>query len=159
VIEESARVVAVGDGHVWVEAERKSACGSCSVNKGCGTSVLGKLFGGRHAQLRAIDPIGVGLGDEVVLGVREDALVRGSLAVYAVPLLALVAGALIAALLLPAAPASEPWIALAGLAGLGSGLGWLRWFGNRISRDPRYQPIVLRRIHRIHVPGDGVLAP
>ena len=48
-VEERARVVALGPGLAWVETERRSACGSCPSSIGCATPVLGRLAGsGTH---------------------------------------------------------------------------------------------------------------
>ncbi|MGA7801176.1 MAG: SoxR reducing system RseC family protein [Gammaproteobacteria bacterium] len=146
-IEESARVVALDGEFAWVETERKSACGSCAANKGCGTAALAKVLGQRRTRVRALNRPGAAVGDEVLIGLDERALVRGSLAVYAVPLLALLAGALFGqymAVQLGLADV-EGTTVLAGLAGLGVGLLWLRGFGRRIQRDGRYQPVILRR--------------
>ncbi|ACL72172.1 SoxR reducing system RseC family protein [Thioalkalivibrio sulfidiphilus] len=156
-IEEQARVISVEQGHAWVETQRRSTCGSCAANKGCGTSVIAKMVGNRRSRVRAIDPVGVRLGDEVVVGIEEAALVRGSLAVYTVPLITLLVGALLARWLWPAA--GEPVVVLSGLAGLAAGLVWLRLFAGRVSSDPRYQPVILRRLHSLHPRANGVLAP
>ena len=73
---------------------------------------------------------------------------RGSLAVYAVPLLLLLAGAIIGELgagqgLWASAEAAS---LLLGVAGLVAGLLWLRYFSRRIHHDAYYQPVVLRRV-------------
>jgi sigma-E factor negative regulatory protein RseC len=156
-IEERARVISVDRGHAWVETRRQSTCGSCAANKGCGTSVLAKVLGKRRSRVRAIDPVGVRLGDEVLVGIAESALVRGSLALYTVPLIAMVGAAAVARGLWP--DAGEPVVILSGLGGLAAGLGWVRWFARRISNDPRYQPVILRRIGTAHPGADGVFAP
>jgi len=39
-IEETASVVALEDDFAWVETQRKSTCGACAVNKGCGAATL-----------------------------------------------------------------------------------------------------------------------
>jgi sigma-E factor negative regulatory protein RseC len=39
-IEETARDVALEDDFAWVETQRKSTCGACVVNKGCGAATL-----------------------------------------------------------------------------------------------------------------------
>ncbi|SEP99762.1 sigma-E factor negative regulatory protein RseC [Ectothiorhodospira magna] len=157
-IEETARVIAVDEpGFAWVETERKTACGTCSVNKGCGTSVIAKLFGQRRTQVRVIDPVGVTLGDEVIIGLEESALVRGSLAIYILPLVCLLIGAALGQWLW--AGYGELPVVLAGLAGLAAGLGAVGGFTRRIRRDPRYQPVVVRRLGPPVIRVHGVLAP
>lgn len=156
-IEERARVISVDQGHAWVETRRQTACGSCAASKGCGTSVIAKVLGNRRSRVRAIDPVGVRLGDEVLVGIEESALVRGSFAVYTMPLFTLLAAALAVRGLWPGA--GEPAVVLAGLAGLAAGLLWLRLFARRVSADPRYQPVILRRLSAPDPRADGVFAP
>ncbi|MDP1708057.1 MAG: SoxR reducing system RseC family protein [Gammaproteobacteria bacterium] len=146
-MEEQARVVALQPGFVWVETERKSTCGACSLSKGCGSAVLARLLGSRRTRIKAMNTLPVTVGDEVVLGLAEDALIRGSLVLYALPLLALLLGAFageyISALL--RLEQDETWIVLPALAGLAAGLAGVRVFARRIGDDVRYQPVVLRR--------------
>ena len=156
-IEERARVISVDRGHAWVETQRQSTCGSCAVNKGCGTSVLAKVLGKRRSRVRAIDSVGVNLGDEVMVGIEESALVRGSIAIYTAPLIGMLALALLASGLWP--DAGEPLVVLAGVGGFALGLAWIRLFSRRVSLDPRYQPVILRRLSTRDPHADGVLAP
>lgn len=155
-IEEHAVVVATEGEFAWVETERKSTCGSCAARKGCGTGVLAKVVGRRMTQVVALNRAGAAAGETVVVGIDERSLVRGSLAVYALPLLALFAGAL----------AGEFWLGpamgdlgaiLGGVGGLLTGLAWLRRFSRRSQTDPRYQPVVLRSLGPASPADPGVL--
>jgi sigma-E factor negative regulatory protein RseC len=143
VIEQAARVVKLEQGYAWVEAERKTGCGACAQQKGCGASLFDKLFGVKRARVRALNTLRAEVGDEVVIGVAEQAVLRGSWAVYAVPLLALLAFALGAEWL---AVGGELYTAAAAAVGFMAGQLWLRRYNARIAHDPRYQPVVLRRI-------------
>lgn len=145
-IEETGRVVNVGDGYAWIETEPANACGSCSARRGCGTSALAGLFGRRAAPLRVVNHISASVGDSVVIGIEEAGLVRGSLAVYAAPLAGLFAGGLLgryaAGVMLPGV--AEIASILGALAGLAAGLAWLRRFSRHTEQDARYQPVILR---------------
>ncbi|ANB02894.1 SoxR reducing system RseC family protein [Ectothiorhodospira sp. BSL-9] len=157
-IEENARVIAVDEpGFAWVDTQRKTACGSCAVSSGCGTSVIAKLFSAKRTQVRVIDPLGVKLGEEVMVGIEESALVRGSLAVYILPLITMLLAALAAQGLWSGA--GELPVVFAGLLGLGGGLGLVALYTRRIRRDPRFQPVVVRRLGPPVTPVEGVLAP
>ncbi|MFP4683129.1 MAG: hypothetical protein ACLFMW_05670 [Ectothiorhodospira sp.] len=46
-----------------------------------------------------------------------------------------------------------------GFLGLGAGLGGLALFTRRAARDPRYQPVVLRRLEIPLKGPEGILAP
>ena len=146
-IEESGRVVAVQGDFAWVESERTSACGSCAVRKGCGTSAIAKMFGQRRMRLRVLNRINARVGDTVVVGISESGLLRGSLAVYAAPLVGLFAGALsghFAARQLLAT--GSDLMAIGGaLAGFLMALFWLRRFSRTSAKDVAYQPVVLRQ--------------
>ncbi|MFP6848698.1 MAG: SoxR reducing system RseC family protein [Pseudomonas sp.] len=142
-IEEQGRVVAVEAGAVWVETLRKSTCSSCSVKAGCGQGLLDQLgAGGRRGYVRALSDLHLSVGDAVVIGVREELLVRGSLLVYLLPLLGLFAGAIAAEQL----ALSEPWVILSALSGFVVACAGVRWRSRQTATDPFLQPVVLRAL-------------
>lgn len=146
-IEARGRVVGDDGGHVWVETRRRSSCESCLASDGCGTAVLGKALGRRWSRVRALNGAGARVGDEVVVALAERALLAGSAALYLVPLLVMLClaalGQHLAGQLGLDADAAA---ALLGLAGLAGGFVWAGRFGRSVRRNPRYQPVVLRRI-------------
>jgi len=147
-LEETALVVEVDQDDVWVETQRRSACGSCSVNKGCGTAAISRALGKRRSIVRVLANMPLKAGDEVVIGIRERALVKGSLAVYAVPLALLLLGSLLGELgaqrfLWQSAEAAS---LVLGLSGFAAGLFWLRRFTRQIRNNADYQPVVLRKL-------------
>lgn len=140
-IEEQGRVVAVEKGAVWVEILRKTTCSSCSGHAGCGQVLMDRLGGARQrGYIRALSDQQLHVGAAVVIGVREEFLVRGSLLVYLLPLFGFFACGLLAQGL----GLGEPLAIFAG--GLGfilacSMVCWLSW----CNRDnPAMQPMVLR---------------
>lgn len=155
-IEESARVVAVEGDIAWVETRRQTACGSCAANKGCGTTVLAKVVGAKYSRLRVLNTISARTGDEVVIGIEENALLRGSVIMYALPILLMMVGAALGERLNEQLQLATPDAAsiAAGLAGLLAGFAWISRFAGKISRDGRYQPVMLRRADEmaVHAP-------
>lgn len=146
-IEETARVVAADGEFVWVETQRQSTCGGCAARQGCGTATLAKVLGQRRTRVRALNRDAARVGERVVVGIDEQALVRGSLAVYAAPLAGLLAGGILGALLQARLQLAGEALTLAGgVAGLIAGLLWVKGFTRRIRSDSRYQPVVLRRL-------------
>ncbi|WP_339487630.1 SoxR reducing system RseC family protein [Pseudomonas sp. EL_65y_Pfl2_R95] len=142
-IEEQGRVVAVESGAVWVETLRKSTCSTCSANAGCGQGLLDKLgVDSRRGYVRALSNLQLSVGDHVVIGVREDLLVRGSLLVYLMPLIGLFAAAVLADQL----SLSEPLVILSGFAGLAASWLGVRWRSSRVAEDPQLQPVVMRAV-------------
>jgi sigma-E factor negative regulatory protein RseC len=144
-IETPAVVVRLEGGLAHVESFGANGCGSCSPGKSCATASLGKLFGAKPRLFRALNQIGAKAGDSVVVGIADGALLRGSLAVYLLPLVLLVAGALIATWLAPGTEAREPWSIVGAAAGLVAGVIWLKLFTAKIASDPHFQPVVLRK--------------
>jgi len=147
VIEETAQVVEMGEGFVLVETQRRSTCGSCAVNKGCGTAVLSKVLGRYRTRIKALNTLSLTIGDEVVIGIRENALLLGSLAIYMIPLLTMLLTGFLGERLAMNAGITADWPGiLAGITGLILGFVWVKKFSNRISTDSDYQPVVLRKI-------------
>jgi sigma-E factor negative regulatory protein RseC len=145
-IEETGRVVKVQGDYAWIETGPAATCGSCSARKGCGTSVLASVFGRRRSPVRALNRAGARTGEQVVIGISESSLVRGSLAVYMVPLAGLLVGALAGRYFgMDLLPAYAELASIVGaVAGLLAGLAWLRFFSRASDRDERYQPVVMR---------------
>lgn len=142
-LEEQATVLNVEADAVWVEADRRKGCERCEAGQGCGGGVLGRLVVRGKSQVRAMNDLtGLQVGDQVVLGLDERLLLRGSLMTYLVPLLCLLAAALFAELALQA---SDLAVAAYGGLGLGAGLLILRSYTLRLTARGHLQPRVLRR--------------
>ncbi|MCK5666649.1 MAG: SoxR reducing system RseC family protein, partial [Thiotrichaceae bacterium] len=56
-IEEQAIVVNNEGRYVWVNTQRQSSCGQCSVKNGCGTQVLAKVLGNKIAYVRCLNTL------------------------------------------------------------------------------------------------------
>lgn len=144
-IEETGRVVAVEQGAVWVETIRKSACDSCSSQKGCGHSVLAKLGSGKN-HVRVLNNFSLSEGDEVVIGIPEDVVVKGSLMAYFLPLLTLLFASVVGQLMWD----TEAYTIGCGVAGLGVGFLLVRWHFLRNENNRRYQPSVVKAVSDSH---------
>lgn len=144
-LEAEGVVLSSGAGMAQVATSRASACGSCSGKQGCGVSSLGQLLGGKNGAFSVSDPIGVAVGERVVIGLEETALLKGSMLAYLLPLALLLAGAVAGSLLAPLPPADiyAMWGALAGLL---AGLGALRILGAGTRARQRYRPVIMRRV-------------
>ena len=147
-IEETGVVVEVNENDLLVTTNRKSTCGSCSAKAGCGTGVLDKWFNRKQNVVRVLNTRqqSVDVGNEVVIGVDESALVRGSAIVYILPLLIVFLFTFIADRFASnSLHVGEGFVILVALiAGVLSFMG-LKRFSNSIKHDPRYQPILLRK--------------
>lgn len=151
-IEEQAIVVDV-DGHrVWVETRRQSACGRCAANKGCGSAVLQKVFGNKRNILPVTGDLAVNVGERVIIGVDEDSLVKGSVAVYAMPVAMMIIFAVIGDVLATRVSVNPDIMSIAGaVTGLAVSIAGLRWYSGRTATDARYQPVLLRHEHHADI--------
>ncbi|TSA50414.1 MAG: Fis family transcriptional regulator [Nitrosomonadales bacterium] len=143
-IEEQAVVIRVDQDQAYLEIVRRSPCGLCGQTRGCGISLWGRLFGHRQSMFQASNGIAARAGDNVVVGVEEKALLASSLAVYGMPLLALLAGTALGTGLAPAAAARDLYSVLGAVAGLLLGLLWLKGHAAGRGMDARYRPVILR---------------
>lgn len=89
-ITEKGTVIALKDDRVWVQTIRQSACESCSARSGCGQRVLASASRGRANQILVENTVRARVGDDVTIGIDEQALLGASLIVYALPLLLMV---------------------------------------------------------------------
>ncbi len=133
-------VVAIEEGMAWVESARPSACGHCAAKGHCSAGLLGRaLSPGGASRIAVRDTHGLRVGEEVVLGLPEEGLMRAAWLLYGLPLAGFIGGL---ALL---QGAGEGWALLAGLLGLGAGLGLLRLLGRRAAAG-KAEPCILARI-------------
>jgi sigma-E factor negative regulatory protein RseC len=95
VITETGKVVALKGDRVWVQTIRTSACQSCAARNGCGQKVLAAASGGRANQILVTNSVDARVGDEVTIGIDEQALLGASLLVYALPLILMVAASVV----------------------------------------------------------------
>ena len=97
---ETGRVVALEEDGIWVETIRKSTCGTCAVRKGCGHGLLNRMTDGRTGYIRVLPgshPIDtIRVNDQVLVGIPEEIILRGSFIAYVVPVLGMLLGAVAA---------------------------------------------------------------
>lgn len=142
-ITETGRVIGVEGEWARVACRRQVECQRCAEGRGCGGGVLGRLLGDRLHEIRAATgAVDVVPGDQVVIGLGEDAVMRAAAAVYLVPLLLALAGGAGAAAL--SGGGDMPAI-LGAVAGLILGLRWARAYGRRNAASTALQPVILRR--------------
>ena len=150
-IEEQGKVVALQNNWVWVETQRNSVCGQCSANKGCGTSALANVFGKKANSIAVMKTMPVNIGDEVVIGIEENSLVKGSLLIYALPLVLLISFGLLGEVVSAQILLSKSDVVTVLFAVLGFVIGflWLKHISSRLRMDPRYQPKLLKNKNNI----------
>jgi sigma-E factor negative regulatory protein RseC len=140
-VEGIAHVVAVEGAVAWLEPEQGPSCAGCA-SVGCGSKGLGTLASRLAARRFPLtDCPDLRVGDRVVVGVRGDALLKAALTAYVLPLVAMLAAAILAQSL-----AGHDGVTLAAsVAGLLLGLGIARRWASRLTARGVIAPRFLRR--------------
>jgi sigma-E factor negative regulatory protein RseC len=145
---EVGRVVAVETEALWVETIRRTTCGSCAAQKGCGHGLLNRVTDGKRSYIRvlpgAVATTACSVDDEVIISIPEEIILRGSLIAYVLPLVCMMTGAVGLAGIIP--DQQDMAAALGALGGLAVGFGLVRWHGLTHRHDPGFQPVLLKVI-------------
>lgn len=143
-IEGIARVVQVDGATVWLEPEQTTSCGSCASSAACGSNATGIGTVATRMQARRFllnNTADFHVGERLVVGVNDQALIKGALIAYGLPLItALTAGAL----------SQNAWgddlMTMAGMAaGLFAGLAAARLGARSLADQGSLTPRYLRR--------------
>ena len=139
-IEETGKVLSVEEGFADVETIRTSSCTSCRARHGCGHHAIAQVSSANRMRIRAIDPISVEVGQNVVVGIPEDTLLQASVWMYFIPLLGLIGGAVLPSLL-----GGESGIAAVfSIIGLTAGLLLARKKSKQEMNNPDFYPKILK---------------
>lgn len=137
---ETATVTSVEEDALWVEAVQKSACETCTAQKGCGTAVLSKLTG-RTSRLRVLksqhNAESYSVGQQVTIAIPEDVVVLASICAYLVPL----GSSLIGLWLLGS---SDILGVVGAVLGLAFGGGLVSMYNAKLRDDPRFNPVLFQ---------------
>ena len=144
-IEQVAHVQAIDQTSVWLDTLRLSTCNSCSMKSGCGQRLMNQATDCKRSRIELPIPqyMTLNVGDEVVLGIPQKAFIKASVLTFAMPLVWMLACALLAQWL----TLSEPATVVAALLGLGLGLLFLRWYSQSeaVLASNQWQPVILRQ--------------
>lgn len=121
-IEEFAVITKRFDDHVMLEIERRTACGLCGQKRGCGNATWGRLLGHESHEFAAENAINANVGDSVVVGIDERVVLSSAFYLYVVPLFTMLAGAVLADVLLN----NQFYVILASITGLLLGFAWVK---------------------------------
>jgi len=141
-MQEQAVVVAINGQKVSVETERQSSCGQCSARSGCGSALLGKFFNRNKQHLIVETDLSLVVGDKILLGLDENALLRGSFIVYAIPLLMM----LLLPMIVGQFVLSEAVSILSAAVGFSAGIIYVKYFSIVARSEENFSPVVLKRL-------------
>ena len=141
-VEGIAHVVAVDGDMAWLEPEQNSSCGGCASASACGSKGIGTKAARLEARrFQLVNDAGLRVGERVVVGIRENALLRASLVAYVIPLSTL----LTAGALAQWAAGSDIITMFAMFAGLALGFWLMRIGAGRLLVRGDLAPHFLRR--------------
>lgn len=143
-IEELGTIKAVDKDHIWVETTIKTTCGGCVANDHCGTGTVARAFSPKTQTLIFRCSKRAEVGQQVKLGIPEEALLSASALMYMLPLLVLVVSALLGQYLLPFFNLhNELW--LIAFSFVATGLSFVK-VRRMLQRDDKqvYQPRLLK---------------
>lgn len=124
-----------------LEIERKTACGLCGQTRGCGNSIWGKLFAHQSSAFKAQNRINAKVGESVIVGINEKALLKSALLLYILPLATMLIGAILATKLFADTNGNAM---LGAVIGLVLGFVWVKGHTMSSSYFRLQQPVILR---------------
>lgn len=149
-LKEVGKVVAVDTDGLWVETIQKSACDQCSARSGCGQRLLADSVMKNMSQIKAYyTPENTriwSVGDNVEIGLSENALVTAALVVYMLPLMFMVSFAYLGAVL----GSGDLGAGLGAMLGLAMGAFFVRWHAYRYRPNRRFQAVILGQAPTLH---------
>jgi sigma-E factor negative regulatory protein RseC len=137
-----AQVVEVEGNMAWLVPESGSSCGGCNSAAACGSKGIGTVSSRLEARrFQLVNDFGLRIGERVVVGVRENALLRASITAYVIPLATL----LISGALAQWAAGNDFVTMAAMLAGLVFGLWLARVRAGQLMAKGELSPRFIRR--------------
>lgn len=123
-----------------LEIERKTACGLCGQTRGCGNSIWGKLFAHKSTAFKAENGINANVGDSVIVGIDEQALLKSALLLYMIPLATMFVVAILAMQLF----GTNVSAMIGAVSGLLIGFLWVKGYTTSSQYFLLQQPKILR---------------
>ncbi len=143
-IEELAVVVKIENHQVWVESGQSSACGACLQKASCSTNAIGSVL--KKKPVPVDSDIQLKNGDQVMVAIDENLLLRTSLLLYLVPLIALFSGAGAADWWFAGTASADLWIAGSAVLSLLISLWLINKVQSLLLLNYYARPVVVRKI-------------
>jgi len=144
-IEELAVVVKIENHQVWVESGPYGACGGCLQKASCSTNAIGSVL--KKKSVPVDSDIQLQTGDQVMVAIDESLLLRASLLLYLMPLIALFIGAGMADWLVPDNSQSvDLWIAGSAIVSFLVSLWLINKAQNLLILNYYARPVVVRKV-------------
>lgn len=142
-VREIATVTAIDGDTIELSTELKSGCSGCAKRSTCGAGILSRALPNRRGQFSITSTEPYTLGQSIQLELPETTLTRYALALYLLPLIALLAGAALGHWLQPA----HEGLSIA-LGGAGFGLSFFA-----LKAMMKYKDVQVQRLLKVsHLP-------
>lgn len=143
-IEEQAIVLSVEQDNATLEIIRNKPCGICGKTRGCGISLWGRIFGHEASVFKAANQINARVGDAVIVGIDEQAVILSAFAVYGIPLITMFVGGFLASIFPGSDLHADRNAVIGAVLGLLAGGAWLKGHLQGRRMDSRFRPVILR---------------
>ncbi len=153
-VEEQGTIIKIEEDYAVVRTQRRSACGNCGTAKtGCATAVIGEVIGQKDSDITVVNSLNAKVGDTVIIGLEEQALLKGSFLLYIVPLIFLFVSAICVEVLATnwGFTQHDGLTALGGILGLVAGLGVVNVLARNMMKQQRYQPVLLNIVSKVNL--------
>lgn len=127
------------DDSYWVELDAGDSCGGCSAKAGCGQRLFVRKSAEKYRRFLIRSELPLETGEAVTIEMDESAVLKASLLVYGLPLLAL----LVCLMVTAALGLSDVQVAAFTLLGLILAALSVKTLSSRLSCNPRYHPQIL----------------
>ena len=139
-LETEAQVVSLHGGEAMVRPTPRSPCGQCDPQHGCRSLSLARMFVLREPLFRVRNPTAAGIGDKVIVAVHERALLVSTGLLYGLPLLGLLAGAVLGRAL------GELQSVLLAFSLFALILCWVKRYAAVVTARHFFMPTIVRRV-------------
>lgn len=138
-MEETGLVIKIEGNKAFVAVEKSSACEGCPAGSICKPSDEGSI-------IEAINEAQANIGDRVTVSFKAFSYLKGSIIVYGIPAISLIAGAIIGKEVLKEAVNLDPDLlsAIGGLGALGISFLAVKFFSKKLEKKKEYIPVVER---------------
>jgi len=124
----------------WVKTVRSSACEGCTARGSCHTTGSGE-----DMEVKAINSVGAGVGDRIVLSFETASLLKATFLIYVFPIILMIAGAVFGQVLAPFIDFSPSGLSvLLGFAFFFSALFIIKTRANKMAKKNAYQPKITK---------------
>lgn len=147
-IEKPGVVIKIEGQFAVVQVIPTSTCQHCVNHHECGTINLISVFSPKYGIVKVVNQLAAQVGDQVIIGLEANTLLRTSLVFYLLPLLGLFISAMgyEGVVVMMQWPKLEILTIGASLLGLGLGLLQAQQIHAKMSQNIRYYPVILKKL-------------